>query len=52
MAVYEVSRGFLEQFVDNQIDNNPAFGEYRNELIDMLVNNEPETDVNVDNEEV
>ena len=52
MAVFEVSRGFLEQFVDNQIENNSAFSEYRNELIDMLVNNELEADVNVDSEEI
>lgn len=52
MAVFEVSRAYLEQFVDEQIEKNMGFSEYRNELIDMLVNNEPEIDVNVDNEDV
>lgn len=52
MAIYEVSRSYLEQFVDAQIEKNTDFSEYRNELIDMLVNNEPEIDVNTDTEDV
>lgn len=52
MAIYEVSKSYLEQFVDVQIEKNTDFSEYRNELIDMLVNNEPEIDVNMYNEDV
>ena len=51
MAIFEVSRSYLEQFVDAQIEKNTDFSTYRNELIDMLVNNEPETDVDIDNED-
>lgn len=52
MAIYEVSRSYLEQFVNAQIEKNKDFSEYRNELIDMLVNNEQEIDVNTDKEDV
>lgn len=51
MAVFEVSKQYIEQFVDSQIEINDDFKEYRNELIDILINNEPETEDDMDNEE-
>ena len=51
MAIYEVSRSYLEQFISEQIEKNTAFSGYRNELIDILVSNEPEIDVNTNNED-
>lgn len=51
MAVFEVSKQYIEQFVDSQIEINDDFKEYRNELIDILINNEPETEDDTDNEE-
>lgn len=51
MAVFEVSKQYIEQFVDSQIEKNDDFKEYRNELIDILINNEPETEGDADNEE-
>lgn len=51
MAVFEVSKQYIEQFVDSQIEKNEDFKEYRNELIEILINNEQETDGDTDNDE-
>lgn len=51
MAFFEVSKQYIEQFVDSQIEKNEEFKEYRNELIDILINNEPETDGDADKED-
>ena len=51
MAVFEVSKQYIEQFVDKQIKKNQDFKEFRSELIDMLVNNEPQLDGDLEDEE-
>lgn len=39
MAVFEVTREYLEEFVDAQIEKNQEFRDFREDLIDMLTSN-------------
>ncbi len=36
MAVYEISRGNLEKYLDGQIEKNPKYANLREELIDAF----------------
>lgn len=51
MAFFEVSKQYIEQFIDVQIEKNEDFKEYRDELIDILINNDPDIVRDTDEEE-
>lgn len=44
MAVFEVSRDYLEKFIDQKIETNKTLIDFREELIDVLVTNTSDID--------
>ncbi|MCI6242100.1 MAG: hypothetical protein MR646_02155 [Agathobacter sp.] len=50
MAVFEVTRDYLEKFVDTQIEKNQVLKDFREDLVDMLVCNTPDISEDMEGE--